>query len=146
MEISNRDKKMFAAAKAVAETSDFNGAHIGCVVSCGHNIISVASNSEKTHTLQKIYNKFRKFNSEIYPNKVHAEVHALSWLIGKDIDWSKIDIYIYREWKDGTPAVSKPCVSCYHLIQDLGIKQVCYVDNFGNFVKTSVDELGKDYQ
>lgn len=136
---------MFAVAKSVAETSDFNGAHIGCVVSIGRNILSVASNSEKTHTLQKVYNRFRDFDAEVYPSKVHAEVHALSWLIGKELDWSKVVVYIYREWKNGTPALSKPCISCYHLMKDLGIKQVCYINEQGKFVKKSIEELSGDY-
>jgi deoxycytidylate deaminase len=143
--MNSKEMSMFLAAKAVAKTSDYDGVHIGCVVCYGRNILSVASNSKKTHTLQMIYNKFKDFDTSIYQNKVHAEVHALSWLIGKEIDWSKVSVYIYREWKDGTPAISKPCPSCYHLMKDLGIKYVYYIDKFGVFTKRKVSDMIDEY-
>ena len=144
--MNKRDLNMFLAAKAVAETSDFDGAHIGCVVNYGRNILSVASNSEKTHTLQMMYNRFKGFDTSKHQNKLHAEVHALSWLIGKDIDWSKVEVHIYRELKTGTPAISKPCPSCYHLMKDLGIKTIFYVDAEGNFVKRKLEDMAEEYE
>ena len=114
------------------------GAKLGCVVAYNKNILSVASNSEKTHTLQKVYNKFRDFNPDEANNKLHSEVHALSWLIGKPINWSKIELYIYRELKNGQPAISKPCEACSKLIKDLGIKTVFYINENGQRVKQKV--------
>lgn len=100
---------------------------------------------KKTHSLQKIYNKFRNFDTSIYNNKVHAEIHALSWLIGKNIDWSKVSIYIYRAYRNGMPALSKPCKSCYNLIKDLGIKEIFYIDNTNRFCKVKTLDLINDY-
>nr|CAI9751369.1 deoxycytidinylate deaminase [uncultured phage]CAI9752254.1 deoxycytidinylate deaminase [uncultured phage] len=126
-------------AKAVSKTSDYHGAHLGCVVTYGKNVLSVASNSEKTHTLQRIYNRYRDFNPDEVSNKLHSEVHALSWLIGKDIDWSGVEIYVYREFRNGHPAISKPCPACANLIKDLGIKTMFYIDDKGQRVKEKVE-------
>lgn len=123
-------------AAAVSKTSDYHGAKLGCVVTYGkNNVISVASNSEKTHTLQRIYNRYRDFDPDTVSNKLHAEVHALSWLIGKCIDWSDIEVYVYRELKNGTPAISRPCPACENLIRNLGIKTIFYINADGKSVK-----------
>ena len=63
---------------------------------------------------------------------------ALSHLIGKEIDWKKVSIFTYRELKNGKPACSRPCIACMALIKDLGIKNIYYIDESGNFVKERV--------
>lgn len=131
--LTKRELRYFNVAKSISKTSDFHGHHLGCVVAIKNNILSVASNSEKTHSTQGIYNRFRDFNIHKYPNKLHAEVHALSWLIGKDIDWSRVEVYVYREYKSGIPAVSKPCPACMSLIKDLGIKKLYYLNEQGEY-------------
>lgn len=85
-----------------------------------------------------VYNKYRDFNPKTTMNKLHAEIHALSSLIGKDIDWSKTSIYVYREFKNDKPIISKPCPACSQLIRDLGISQVFYIDEDNNFVKERI--------
>lgn len=136
--LTRRENRYMDVARAISKTSDYHGAKLGCVVAYNKNILSVASNSEKTHTLQKVYNKFRNFNPDEASNKLHSEIHALSWLIGKPINWSKIELYIYRELKNGQPAISKPCEACSKLIKDLGIKTVFYINENGQRVKQKV--------
>ena len=67
--------------------------------------------------------------------KVHAEVHAISKVRNKNINWKWSELYVYREYKNGKPALSKPCKACQRLINDLGIKTVFYIDKHGNLVK-----------
>lgn len=134
--LTKKERKFFDVAKAVARTSDFDRTHVGCAVIMNKCVLSVASNSNKSHTIQHTYNRFRNFKDTTnVVDKVHAEVHALSWLIDKPINWHNVDIYVYREWKDGTPAISKPCPACSKLINDLGIKNLYYIDENKNYVK-----------
>ena len=55
-QLSKFDERMFEKAKEVAETSDFEHFHLGCVITYKHHILSAASNSSKTHPRQKYYN------------------------------------------------------------------------------------------
>lgn len=136
--LTRREKRFFDVAKAVSKTSDFHGAKVGCVVCYGSNILSVASNSEKSHSLQSLYNRFRDFDVHKSINKVHAEIHALSLIYRKPINWSRVEVYVYREWKNGKPAISKPCLACENFMRDLGIKTVFYIDANGNFIRDKI--------
>lgn len=133
--LNRREHKFFDVAKAIARTSTYHGTHVGCCVVYKGVVISVGCNSEKTHTIQMYYNKYRDFNPNYATNKLHAEVHALAPIRNKHIDWSMTSIYVYRELKNGKPAISKPCPACTKLIEDLGISNVCYIDEKGDFVK-----------
>lgn len=137
--MNNKDKYFFNIAKEISKMSDFHGAHVGAVVVDGKTIISSDFNSSKTRPLQYKYNIYRNFSN--YKDSIssqHAEIGALSRLIGKEINWSKIVIYTYRELKDGTIGCSRPCMACMTLIKKLGIKTVYYTDELGNFVKERV--------
>lgn len=127
MEFSKRDLGCFKAAKAVSEMSDYPKVHIGCVVTNGHRIISSGFNSRRSHPLQKRLNKER-FSADS-THLLHAESAALIPLLGKDIDWKKCNIYIYREYKDGQKALARPCPSCQKLIRELGIRHIYYTGN-----------------
>lgn len=133
--ITRREQKFFNVAKAVAQTSSFHGTHVGCCIVYKNTVVSVAANCEKTHPLQVTYNKYRDFDPMKSAGKLHAEIHALSFLMNKNINWQKTSIFVYRETKEGKPVVSRPCKSCGQLIRDLGIPFVYYIDNNGKFVK-----------
>lgn len=133
--ITNRDIKFMDVARATAKTSNYHGTHVGCCVVYKGVVVSVGCNSESTHPLQMRYNKYRDFDPKTSVNKLHAEVHALAWLINKNLDWSKTSIYVYRELRNGKPAISKPCPACSKLISDLGISQICYINEDGKEIK-----------
>lgn len=136
--MNNRERRFFNIAKEISKFSNFKP-HVGAVITQGKRIISTGFNSNKTHPLQHKYNIYRNFND--YASSVpleHAEVHALSHLIGKKLPWDTFSIFVYREFKDGTPACSKPCEACDKLIKELGIKNIYYVDKNGNYVKERV--------
>lgn len=123
--MTRKQMSFFKAAKAISELSDFPKAHIGCVIAEGnHRIISSGFNSTKSHPLQKQLNKER-FDAD-YKHTLHAEVAALLPLMKEDIDFSKVEIYNHRNYKDGRLALSRPCKSCMKLIRDLGIKKINY--------------------
>lgn len=126
--LSKKDKSYFRAAQAVSGLSDFKRVHVGAVVVYKHRIVSSSCNSQRTHPLQHKLNKER-FNEET-PAKLHAEVSCLLPLINnKDIKWKDCELYIYREYKSGGLAMSRPCLSCLKLIKELGIKTVHYTTN-----------------
>lgn len=130
VELAKRHRVYFNVAKNVAELSDFKRVHIGCCVVYRHRIISSASNSTKTHPLQRKLNKYR-FDEDIY-HPLHAETRALLPLINrKDIDFSDVSLYLYREDKNGNIAPSHPCPSCEALIKKLGIKNIYFTNNGG---------------
>ena len=138
----------FIKAKKASEFSDFKRYHVGCVVVYKGYILSVGFNSNKTHPIQKIYNKER-FTEDSTPHSLHAEIAALG-LIKKrnDIDWSSVELYIYRENKKGEPRMSKACASCLAMIKDLGIVDVYYTIDSGyayyNTI-TNKEEVMKTY-
>lgn len=125
MELSKSHRAYFKAAKAMAEMSNFKQHHIGAVAVCGHKIISSGYNSNKTNPIQKRLN-IHRFDVDTN-HTVHAELACLLPLINrKDINFSDVSLYIYREYKNGSPALSKPCPSCMALIRQLGIKKLYY--------------------
>ena len=133
--MTKKDKSYFNAARAVSEMSDFEKHHIGCVVVYGHRIISSGCNVMKTHPLQKELNKER-FDGDTN-HFLHAETSALLPLMNrKDINWKDVQIYTYREWKDGTKAISKPCPGWRKLIKNLGIKKINYTTDNGYIQET----------
>lgn len=123
--MTKKQKSFFEAAKIVSTMSDFDRVHIGCVVTDGsHRIISSGCNSTKTHPLQKQLNKER-FDLDSN-HSLHAETAALLPLMKEDIDFSRVEIYTHRNFKDDSLAMARPCASCMKLIKDLGIKKIWY--------------------
>jgi len=125
------DEKYFLAAKKAALMSTFRKFHTGCVVVYKGDIISSGFNSNKTHPLQREYNKER-YSEDSTPHYMHAETHALASLINDEtVNWKKVHIYIYRICKKSSSGLAKPCASCMKLIKHLGIKHIHYTTNDG---------------
>lgn len=130
MKLGKANKAYFAAAKAMAKMSDFPRVAVGAVAVSGHRIISSGFNSCKTDTVQKRYNIYRF--SEDTPASIHAEVMALKGIMNRaDIDFKNVSLYVYRENKNGEPALARPCISCMQFITDLGIRNIYYTNNGG---------------
>lgn len=137
--MTHREQRFFNIAKEISYLSNYKRARVGAVVVIGNRILSTACNSLKTRPLQYRYNVYRGFDN--YENSIpreHAEIAALSPLIGKMIDWNKVSIYVYRELKNGKKGCSRPCAACSKLIKDLGIKNIYYINENGNFEKEKV--------
>lgn len=134
--MTHKEQRFFNIAKEMSQLSNFSRARVGAVVTSGKRILSASCNSTKTRPLQFYYNKYRNFEDYKNSNSCeHAEISALSPLIGKEIEWDKVSIYTYRELKNGKRGCSKPCEACSKLIKELGIKTVYYIDEDGDFVK-----------
>lgn len=124
-------RRYFKIAKDVSEFSDFNGVKkikIGCVLVYKNRIISSAYNTCKTSPKMKELNRYRNFDVEDMMPSLHAEANAI--LKCKErIDWSKVHLFVYREYKDGRLALAKPCNGCMTLIRSKGIKHIHYTGN-----------------
>lgn len=115
-------------AKAASELSDSPQHHLGAILAYGNKTISVGWNSMKTNPLQKELNKERNFDDTESKNNgaIHAELACLLSVQYMDINWAKAALYIYREHKNGKPALARPCAACMKAIRDRGIKKVYY--------------------
>lgn len=103
---------LFRLARRVSKLSDFR-IKVGCVISRNRTVISIGHNKTK-------YNKLW-----CHPlKKLHAEAVALK-LAGRD-DLSGCTVYVYRESKNGTPRMSKPCEDCEKLLRERKVKRVVY--------------------
>ena len=128
--------EFFNAAKRCADASDYEGAcrvKIGAVAVFRRTVIARGRNRNKTHPLQQHYNSLR-YNTEgnhYYPSKIHAEMELISKIRYLDINFSEVEIYIYREYRDGRKAMARPCAACTAALKDLGIKKVCYTTEDG---------------
>ena len=97
-----------------------------------NKIISTGYNSDKTHPVQRKYNKLRFNVNEGYsPDRLHAEIHALISIANMDIDWSKVSIFIYRKMKSREFGMARPCPSCMAYIKHLGIRTIVYTTDSG---------------
>lgn len=119
--------RVFQFAKNMSEMSDFDRQKLGCVVTYKKRIIGMGFNTNKTHPMQKEYNKLR-FESDRTPHCMHAEMHALIPLRNLDVDWSKVSVFIYRMSRDGKTksAYARPCKGCMAYMKKLGIKHIYY--------------------
>lgn len=130
-------ERYFKFARTAAMCADYQGTRsapaIGAVAVYKGSIVATAFNSNKTSTLQARYNIYR-FQSSNTPDKIHAEtalIQKLRWKFGDSIEWSKVDIYLYREYKNGQLAMSRPCPSCMALLKEIGVKKVFYTTDEG---------------
>lgn len=122
--------KYFDKARQVATVSDFYKIHIGCVAVYKGNIIGIGCNCNKTHPVQKRYNRYRKQSNSMLP-KLHAEINCINQIRNLDINFSKVHLYIYRIRRDQPFGMSRPCPSCMAAIKDLGIRNIYYTTNDG---------------
>lgn len=134
MNISDSDLHFFRLARECSLQSDYSGsARLGCVVVYKRCILAKGSNRDKTHTMQARYNvlRYKNIGNRYLPDKVHSELDTISKIKYLDIDFSRVQVYIYRELRDGTIANSRPCCACMAAIKDMGIKTIKYSTEYG---------------
>ena len=124
-------------AHEAARWADYQGTRsapaIGAVAVYKGSIVAEAWNTNKTSPLQARYNVYR-YNDNDTPCKAHCEtqlIQRLRWKFGNNIDWSKVNIYLYREYKNGHLAPSRPCPSCMAMLRDFNIKKIHYTTEDG---------------
>ena len=126
----NIDYRYFDKARRIADISDYNRVHIGCVAVYQGQIIGIGCNCNKTHPTQKLYNRYREQSDSMLP-KLHAEISCINQIKHLDINFTKVKLYIYRIRKDQPFGLSRPCLSCMAAIKDLGIRDIYYTTNDG---------------
>jgi deoxycytidylate deaminase len=134
------DYKYFNKARKVATISDYYKTHIGCVAVYQGQIIGLGCNCNKTHPVQKFYNRYREQSDNMLP-KLHAEISCLNQIKNLDIKFSKVKLYIYRTRNDQPYGLALPCPSCIAAIKDLGIKEIYYTTNDGYSYESLKDDI-----
>lgn len=130
-------KHYLEIAAECAKSATYTGpssVKLGCVAVYHGTILAKGCNTDKTHTNQAKYNYLRydtDRGSRYYPAKVHSEVATISKIKYLDIDFSKVTLFIAREYKNGAPALARPCPSCMALIREYGINTICYSTDHG---------------
>lgn len=78
----------------------------------------VGYNSRKTHPLA------RKFGRNTSSVCLHAEIDAIRKGLRSEDGLSNSKMYVARVFKDGRPALAKPCGGCQRAIIAFGISEV----------------------
>lgn len=124
-------------ANDCAKTATYTGpskVKLGCVAVYHGTVLAKGCNTDKTHTSQAKYNYLRydeDRSTRYYPPKIHSEISVLSKIKYLDIDFSKVILFVAREYKSGAPALARPCASCMALIREYGIHTICYTTDDG---------------
>lgn len=104
--------KFLTMAKQLSKRSDHHTHKVGCVIARGNKIIGSGFNLLKTHPKSPHEHK-----------SVHAEFMAA---LNAGYNMKGATAYVFRELRDGTAAMARPCESCWRLLMDCGIKKVVY--------------------
>jgi deoxycytidylate deaminase len=110
--MTNRQIRLMDIARKVSKTGDYKFRH-GTVIAKGSRILGFGVNSTKTHP--KSCSRFKTIHSE-HQALINAGLNEIEGAIA----------FVYRETKDGNPAMSKPCSSCETLLKQAGIKRVYF--------------------
>ncbi len=97
--------------KRVSEYSEYKF-KLGAIIFKGKKIISTGFNKNKTHPKAKEY---------FQHGSVHAEIDAI---LHAPYDIKGSSILVCRTYKNGKPALAKPCAMCVQVMHEFGIKEV----------------------
>jgi tRNA(Arg) A34 adenosine deaminase TadA len=104
--------------------SDHPQHQLGAVIIQKNKIISFGANYiQKTHPAIRFIGKNEH-------KTLHAEMVCILKIKNKDI-LKGATIAVYREKKDGSFGLSKPCSICYRFLKYYGIKKVIYTTEDG---------------
>lgn len=101
-------------AKIVSAHSDYK-MQMGCVIAKHSKPISIGFNRTKSHPKWMVGKN----------STVHAEAAAIMACDNYNSIRGGI-AYVYRELKNGMPAMARPCVNCMQLLRQCGVKKVVY--------------------
>lgn len=90
---------------------------IGCVIVNGNVIISKAYNEIRYCKVGS--NRYTKFEESLHAERNCCRRVPKDKLVGSTV-------YLYRETKDGKPALSMPCDSCFLMLKSLLIRKVIF--------------------
>ena len=128
-------KKGFKLARETSRRSTYKKQKLGAVIMYGNKVLATGFNTNKETPNQKIFNQkvgISDFDiyGRLYQSQTHAEISAIRNLnknpnINK-IPKEKMEMFIYRERKDGSFGMARPCPACRIAIKNLGIKIIHY--------------------
>lgn len=124
--MNKRDRRFFQIAKVISRMSTHHRFKVGALIVHKNKLISAGTNSNKSHPVQKRYDKVRGFKTY---HGCHAEVRAI--LNSKLSTLTDCTVYVYRETKNGTLGNSRPCPACLKMIRDYDIKTIYYTTDNG---------------
>lgn len=120
------DKGFFQLARNASKNSNHR-VKIGCVIALHGKPVSIGWNVVKTHPI---------YTAGSFRQSIHAEIKAV---ITARCDLEGGIAYVYREYKNGMPAICKPCALCYDILSEAGIKTVYYtVKEYPHFRKEKI--------
>lgn len=119
-----KEERFLSMAKKASERSDHHSHKLGCVIVKGPKVLGTGFNK---------LNKKSTRSPHSY-NSIHAEFAAV---VSAGWDVKGATAYIFRQTKNGTPAMSRPCESCFKFLTDQGIKKIVYTFE-GSFVEEEV--------
>lgn len=128
--ITARQLRNFEYARRAAEMSTFR-VQVGAIAVLGKKILSTGWNSEKSHTTQYRFDRYRDFrNDGPCANALHAEIACLiPMLYNPEIDWSRVEVYVYRIRKDQPFGMARPCAACMRALLNAGVRNIYYTSN-----------------
>lgn len=137
--LSAKQAKFFTHARHMAEMSDFHRAPVGCVAVIGNKVVATGFSQQRTHPLQMRFNRYRDFNCQTnIEAKMHAEISMLASYQHMGIDWSKVDVYIYRLCRSRPHGLSCPCESCMAALTEAGVHRIFFSTDTGfDFIKVA---------
>jgi deoxycytidylate deaminase len=108
---NKRILSLISHGKKISEYSNYKF-KLGAIIFKGKKIISTGFNKNKTHP---------KANEYFKHGSVHAEIDAI---LHAPYDIQGSSILVCRMYKNGKPALAKPCAMCIQMMYEFGIKEV----------------------
>lgn len=108
-------KSYFKLAKNTSRLSNHR-VRVGAVIVKKKPLIA-CSNILKTHPIYA-----NPYEGNV--GSIHAEIRCVLHLGDEDLRGSTI--YVYREYKNGHPALARPCKLCMGVLEEVGVKEVFY--------------------
>jgi len=124
--MNRRDRRFFQIARLISTMSTHGRFKVGAVIAKKGKLIAAGVNSDKSHPVQKHYDRVRGFKTH---HNCHAEVRAV--LNSRLNVLTGCSIYVYRETKNGTLGKSRPCPACIKMLRDYDIKHIYYTTEEG---------------
>lgn len=111
-------ERLFDIARRISKKST-SRYKLGCVITRRSKPLGLGYNfMQKTHSKSNHPYKF-----------LHCEIHAL---IGLDFkETNKASAYVYREDRNGSMAMAKPCPTCEEALRLAGIRKIFYTTKEG---------------
>jgi deoxycytidylate deaminase len=123
-QISKSQQKKFKIAEAASLHADHSVHKLGAAIFKRNDLISIGFNSYKTNPRFNNINNPFKDGTYVLHAEMSAIIHARQSIEG-------MDCFIFRAYKNGNMAMSRPCQYCMIALIESGIRYIYYVSNEG---------------